>query len=126
MNTGEIPYSTLVSSPGPSTTLTVVVDPDQQAFSALTNKVSELNGGISVDSGEWGAFAGYGANATSIHDYTQQCQGLWTDGEDQSSWATVKQAAMQAGGAVRVGGAEAEVPAAGGGEPSRWPAYGPS
>ena len=79
--------------------LSVVVSPDadHQAFIKFMAHVTQVNGSIGSDQGEWQALSDICSASTNIHDYTQRCQGLWTTGEDQSSWSTVMNAASTAG-----------------------------
>lgn len=75
---------------------TPVPPPEQTGFDAMMQAVLSAFSGITVDEGEWQTFATYCDSSKTIHEYATQASTLWTDGEDQSSWQTVKAAAETA------------------------------
>ena len=56
--------------------------------------VCDVNTSINSDSDEWATLATICGSSQSVQDYAQGCQSqLWTDGLDQSSWASIKSGA---------------------------------
>jgi hypothetical protein len=70
---------------------------DQELFVQFQQNVVLLNNGITTDVQEWGALATICGKGGTIADYASAAyEQLWTDGLDQGSWTTLKDAAATA------------------------------
>jgi hypothetical protein len=52
---------------------------------------------VGIDAAEWRKLGNICSGSRDIHAYAQACRdGLWTDGQDQTSWCLIKQGAEAA------------------------------